>query len=101
MLTPTYDAVRAILTADPTVSGAMRSRLLDAVKTAGKNNDEKKCNPVIRRLDAAQRLSVSVKTLDLWRRQGRIRAVTVGAGTRAVAFRESDLEALLNGGVIQ
>lgn len=98
MLNTTVDAVRAILAADPSVTGDLRAKMIEALKQTGKAGGGRAVDPIVRRLDAAQRLSVSVKTLDLWRRQGRVRAVSFGDGTRAVGFRASTLDAFLNGG---
>jgi len=94
----TQDAIRAILSADASIPGILRARMLEALKNAETAQVKKVVDPVVRRLEAAERLSVSPRTLDLWRRQGRIRAVSFGRGTRAVGFRESDLIAFTEGG---
>ena len=99
MLETTLTAVKAIIMADPSVSFEMRGQIVDAIRQVGKSGGRKVAEVVVRRMDAAARLGISVKTLDLWRREGRLTPVSFGVGTRVVGFRESDLDAILNAGV--
>jgi len=95
MLQTTIDAVRAILSADPSVNSEERKALVEALKKGVKA--EAKHDRVLRRPEAARRLGVGVKALDLWKRRGVLVPVTIPGSSRALGFRESDVEALIAG----
>ena len=95
MLQTTIDAVKAILAADPSVNAEDRKALVEALKKGprpGAVHDR-----VLRRPEAASRLGVGVKALDLWKRRGVLVPVTIPGSSRALGFRESDVEALIAG----
>lgn len=95
MLQTTIDAVKAILAADPSVNAEDRKALVEALKKgprAAAVHDR-----VLRRPEAASRLGVGVKALDLWKRRGVLVPVTIPGSSRALGFRESDVEALIAG----
>ena len=68
MLQTTIDAVRAILAADPSVNADERKTLVETLKNGAKA--EARHDRVLRRPEAARRLGVGVKALDLWKRRG-------------------------------
>ena len=95
MLQTTIDAVKAILAADPSVNAEDRKALAEALKKgpgAVAVHDR-----VLRRPEAASRLGVGVKALDVWKRRGVLAPVTIPGSSRALGFRESDVEALIAG----
>ena len=98
MLATTMTAIQAVLAADPSIDGQNRARILEGIKQSGRTGTDKTVDPIVRRLEAAERLGISPRTLDLWRRQGRVKPVPFGAGTRAVGFRQSVIETFINGG---
>ncbi len=96
MLPTTLDAVKAILAADPSVNPDERKSLVETLKNGVKA--EAKHGQVLRRPEAARRLGVGVKALDLWKRRGVLVPVTIPGSSRALGFRESDVDALIAGG---
>ena len=97
MLPTTIDAVKAVLTADPSVNSDERKALVDMLRK-GPKQPEAAHDRVLRRPEAARRLGVSVKALDLWKRRGVLVPVIIPGSSRALGFRESDVEALIAGG---
>ena len=95
MLTTTIDAVKAILATDPSVNQDERRALVEALRNGVKA--EAKYDRVLRRPEAARRLGVGVKALDLWKRRGVLEPVTIPGSSRALGFRESDVAALIAG----
>ena len=95
MLQTTLDAVRAILSADPSINNEERKALVEALKNGVKA--EARHDRVLRRPEAARRLGVGVKALDLWKRRGVLVPVQIPGSSRALGFRESDIEALTAG----
>lgn len=95
MLQTTIDAVKAVLAADPSVNSDERKALVEALRRGPK--PEAVHDRVLRRPEAARRLGVSVKALDIWKLRGVLRPVTIPGSSRALGFRESDVEALIAG----
>ena len=103
MLPTTLLAVRSILTADPSVNVAERNRLV-ALLRQPPLAEAKPGTPtaptvarIIRRGEVAQRLSVSLRTVDKLAKSGALRKRTFPGRKRASGFLESDLIALLTG----
>ena len=99
MWTTTLQAVRSILTADPSVNPMERNRLLHLLR---QGPDVKESSPavdrgprLIRRKEMAGRLSVSLRTVDKLAAAGILRKRTLPGRRRASGFLESDLAALL------
>ena len=95
MLPTTIDAVRAILAADPSVNTEERKALVEALRNGPRS--EAMHDRVLRRPEAAKRLGVGVKALDVWKRRGVLVPVTIPGSSRALGYRESDVEALIAG----
>ncbi len=95
MLPTTIDAVKAVLAADPSVTIDERKALVEALKRGLKA--EAVHDRVLRRPEAAQRLGVSVKALDIWKRRGVLKPVIIPGSSRALGYRESDIDALIAG----
>lgn len=95
MLSTTLGAVKAILATDPSVNSEERKALVEALKNGIKA--EAKHDRVLRRPEAARRMGVSVKALDQWKRRGVLVPVQIPGSSRALGFRESDVEALIAG----
>ena len=93
MLQTTIDAVRAILTADPSVNADERRVLVETLRNGPRA--EARHDRVLRRPEAARRLGVGVKALDLWKRRGVLVPVIIPGSSRALGYRESDVEALI------
>ena len=101
MLDTTVDAVKAILRSDPTVGPGDRSHLLMLLR---KGADSAKPHPatpteprLLRRAEAAQRLSVSLRTVDKLGASGALKKRKLPGRTRAAGFLESDVTALVAG----
>lgn len=93
MLTTTIDALKAILGTDTTVGRDQRQALVDIFRNGV--GIEAKPDRVLSRSEAAYRLGVSVKTLDLWKRKGIVKPVIIQGSSRAIGFRESDIAGLI------
>ena len=62
---------------------------------ASREDAQTEKDELLTRKQAAKRLSVSVSTLDTWRRQGIVEAVP-GFGERTARYRASDLERIIS-----
>ena len=99
MLPTTYDAVKAVLRADPTISTADRNRLLAALRSDPDTSQTSlQAEPrLIRRREAARRLSFSIRTVDKLAATGVLKKRTLPGRVRASGFLEADVEALIKG----
>jgi len=105
MLPTTLQAIRSILTADPSVNPGERNRLVTLLRH-GPPPEERNTAPVapvkaclIRRQEVADRLSVSLRTVDSLAQSGTLHKRTFPGRVRASGFLESEVEALLTGRV--
>ena len=105
MLPTTLQAIRSILTADPSVNPGERNRLVTLLRH-GPPTEERNTSPVapvkaclIRRQEVADRLSVSLRTVDSLAQSGMLHKRTFPGRVRASGFLESEVEALLTGRV--
>ena len=107
MLNTTLQAVRSILAADPSINPLERNRLVALLR---QGPAEPKAAPVVdqhrgprlmRRREVADRLSVSLRTVDKLATSGTLRKRTFPGRQRASGFLEADLVALLTGEVAQ
>lgn len=98
MQTTTKTALRAILQSDPTIAAASRAAVLAILD--GKQADTAPASPpaphILRRAEVARRLSVGIRTCDLWAKQGILEKVKLPGRKRAAGFREADVLALIN-----
>ena len=99
MLQTTQDAVRALLKTDPSLTPQDRTAILDRLRSHTKDPAAPaNASRLIRRNDAAERLGVTPRTIDYWTKQGILTKFKLPGRTRANGFRESDIEALIQGG---
>lgn len=105
MLPTTMQAVRSILAADPTINLGERNRLVLLLRQ-GPPVEGKPAVPaapvkvcLIRRKEVADRLSVSLRTVDNLAKSGLLHKRTFPGRVRASGFLESDVHALLTGRV--
>ena len=103
MLPTTLQAIRSILTADPSVNPVERNRLVTLLRH-GPSADERNTAPVapvkaclIRRREVADRLSVSLRTVDSLAQSGTLHKRTFPGRVRASGFLESEVADLLTG----
>lgn len=97
MLQSTFDIVRAGLKSDPTISPTDRSSLLVLLRNGTGPTKPTDVVRIIRRREAAQRLSCSLRTIDKLAATGVLRKRKLPGRVRASGFLESDLVALLVG----
>ncbi len=96
MLSSTRSAIRAILTADPSLNPAARFAALAALD--GKPAPAASASPaarILRRGEVAKRFMVSVRAVDQWAASGILNKVRLPGRARASGFRESDVSALI------
>ena len=103
MLPTTLQAIRSILTADPSVNPVERNRLVTLLRH-GPPTEERNTAPVapakvclIRRHEVAERLSVSLRTVDSLAQSGTLHKRTFPGRVRASGFLESEVVDLLTG----
>ena len=100
MLLSTLDATKAILRADPSLTAADRAKLLVVLRNHGK---EEKGQPapepprLLRRREVANRLGVSLRTVDNLSHRGTLTKVRFAGRRRASGFLEAAVSALILG----
>jgi len=101
MLATTIKIVRSGLESDPSLTAADRARLLAVLrKSEAKSEDETSAERVariIRRAEAATRLSCSLRTIDKLHAQGILKKHRLPGRLRCSGFLESDVNALVLG----
>lgn len=99
MLPTTLDMIRAALKCDPSLSPAERAEIIDRIKGRKAKPEKSVATPtedrIVRRKEAAKRLGVSLRTLDLIAESGHLKRKKLPGRTRSVGFLESDLLALM------
>jgi len=102
MLETTRAIVKASLAADSTITPIQRTRLLRVLRTAEDPEPPKPIAPtvprVLQRREAAARLGRSLRFVDKLAAGGTLRKVKLPGRQRAIGFRESDVDALIDGG---
>ena len=103
MLPTTRDALKSVLTTDPTVSAHDRNRMLRALRDVQNVELSTASNEprIVRRRDVARMLSCSLRTVDNLAAEGRLPRVSIPGRTRALGFRVRDVEFLVEGGAGQ
>lgn len=103
MLDTTLEIFRAGLKADPTISPLERARLLTLLR---KGEPASTPGPavqtparILRRGEAARRLGCSPRTVDRWGNEGVLTKIRLPGHTRAVGFREAEIESLINSNI--
>ena len=101
MLNTTFEATKGLLKADPTISPQERSKILKLIQRGGEPPASQSKEPprLLRRKEAAERLSISLRTLDQWARDGLLTKVTLPGKTRACGFSSEAIDALVGGNV--
>lgn len=113
MLNTTIDAVRAIFRSDPHVRPRDRTAYLQALRLPpdqlnvllrsaanAKTQPQAPAPPetrLIRRAEAARRLSVSLRAIDNWARAGILHKVKLPGRVRACGFRTDEIDAVIRG----
>ena len=103
MLPTTMQAVRAVLTADPSVNPPERNRLLSLLRQGPEAKAIPTAAPalavprLILRREVAARISRSLRTVDKYATMGLLRKHTLPGHKRASGFLESDVSALIRG----
>ena len=101
MLRTTYDAINAVLRADPSVPVPERNRHLALLRSGAEpRKPETSAEPVariIRRAETAERLSCSLRTVDKLAATGVLKKRKLPGRVRASGFLESDVTALIAG----
>jgi len=101
MLPTTFDAMKAMLRADPSVSPGDRARLLTQLREGPPKPDLVHAaaseSRLIRRSECARRLAVSVRCVDNWAKKGILEKRILPGHTRASGFLESAVSALIHG----
>jgi hypothetical protein len=99
MLPTTYDALKSILRADPSISALQRSQFLNLVKTGPVPLAETppKEPRLLRRAEVAARLSRSIRMVDKLAESGVLKKRKLPGRIRAAGFLESDVIALIGG----
>jgi predicted DNA-binding transcriptional regulator AlpA len=99
MLNTTLQAISAVLRIYTTVSAAERGRIIQRLK----GEDAGRVAPptqhrLLRRRDVAERLGMSLRTVDNLHKDGILEKVRFPGRLRAAGFREADVNSLLCAG---
>ena len=102
MLPTTFDAMKAMLRADPSISQGDRARLLARLREGpGLDNDKAAAVPqaprLLRRRVVAARLSTSLRTVDNLCRQGLLKKRVLDNRQRAYGILAESVDALITG----
>jgi hypothetical protein len=104
MLATTIEIIRSGLRADPSLTPNDRTRILALLRNGTKPQDDNHAGPVrqriIGRIRTAERIDRSLRFVDRLGQQGLLRRVTLPGRKRAIGFLESDVEALITGGLV-
>ena len=102
MLPTTYDALKSILKADPSVSVPDRNNLLNLLRTgpALSRSTQPAEARLIRRGEVAKRLSCSLRAVDKLAAEGVLVKHRLPGRKRSAGFLEADLAALILNGAI-
>jgi len=98
MLNTTYDALRAVLRADPTVGAADRNHKLALLRTPDVPKSEPAAPTVqriLQRRETAQRFNRTLRYVDRLAQEGILKKVKLPGRKRAVGFREEDVNRLI------
>jgi hypothetical protein len=94
----TFEIVKAALRGDSTIAPDERTRLLVVLKNGENKSSTASSTPrLVRRAEAATRLSCSIRLIDKLAASGQLRKRTLPGRSRSCGFLESDLLHLLNG----
>ena len=98
MLPTTNQAIRSILKTDPTLSPEARSRIVQSIRgSEGAPPAPPKGETILRRGEVATRMNRTTRFVDQLASQGILNKVFLPGRTRAVGFREADVESLITG----
>lgn len=99
MLGTTRNAIRAILTADPSLTPTARAAALAAIdgKSAPAATASGGGARILRRAQVAERFNVSTRAIDHWAKAGILQRVCLPGRAHGAGFRESDVAALIEG----
>lgn len=99
MLHTTLEATKGLLKADPGITPQLRNKIIKILQQGGEPPAMQSEEPpsLVRRKEAAKRLSISLRTLDQWARDGLLTKVTLPGKTRACGFRSTEINALIRG----
>lgn len=99
MLPTTLEIIRSGLRADPSLTPTDRARLLALLRNGPNSPNTDPATPTaprwIRRVEAARRLSCSLRTVDKLHAQGILRKRKLPGRIRASGFLETDLVKLI------
>ncbi len=104
MLTTTFDAIRSVLKADPSINPPRRNQLLALLRDRGAKPAEAVSGVadaslrLLRTAEVARRLGYSTRTVHNLAKTGVIKKFRLPGRKRASGFLESDVVALLQGG---
>ena len=100
MLATTIEIIRSGLKADPSLTPAVRARLLALLRNGPEapkpETTTERAARIIRRAEVARRLSCSLRTVDGLAASGVLKKRTFPGRVRASGFLESDIAALIS-----
>ncbi len=102
MLNTTFDAVKALLKADPTLTSADRARIVERVRNHGRaiesnQKNVKQENRILLRGEVARRFNRSLRFVDHLAKAGTLRRVKLPGRKRACGFLAEEVERLMIG----
>ena len=98
----TQEAVAAVLRGDPTVTAQDRTQIIAVLRDHGCANPSANITReprIMRRKQTAERLGRTTRFVDNLAREGILTRIILKGRKRAAGFRESEVNALIGGGV--
>jgi hypothetical protein len=99
MQTLTFEMIKGALAVDHSISPKERKLILNFLRSGNQQNSETPPSPpeLLRRDEAAARLKVSLRTIDLWASQGILTKITLPGRQRACGFSSVEIDRLARG----
>ncbi len=102
MLPTTLEVVKAMLKADPTVTPVDRQRIVEAIRTHGRQLETPRApvtseKRILSRREVARRFNRSLRFVDHLAKAGTLRRVMLPGRQRACGFLAEEVESLMGG----
>jgi len=99
MLPNTLLVIKTVLAGDDSVSPEEIKVVIDAAMKGAQSDKPK--DRILSRKAVAERFGVTTKTIDNWRLKGVLSPLVIPGSTKAIGYRESDVDSLIAGSTVQ
>lgn len=99
MLPSTLEIIKTTLKNDKTLSDVEYKRFITMLRFGGNETGQTNTKPtekrILRRPEVARRMSVGLRTIDKWAKEGILRKMKLPGRKRACGFLSSEIDALM------